>query len=93
MQTIALEGTFLAVVQGKYTSKKTGNVVGFSEVQVAFENVGVIVFSFKTLGRDFDWNSLQKLESGCPVECTLSISADRYNRNAPMVVLEGVRAS
>lgn len=93
MQTIALEGTFLAVIKGEYTSKKTGNRVGFVEVQIALPDAGVVVFSFKTLGRDFDWNSLQKLESGCPVECTLSISADRYNRNAPMVVLEGVRAS
>jgi len=86
---IKVTAVYLSAPSASYTSKKTGNLVEFRELQVIVGD-GVMKFSFHNVAPTFDWKVVTGLKTSSPVTLLLDVVPDKFDHDKPKVVLLGV---
>lgn len=88
MQTVPIDAVFMRAQLGKYTSKKTGKVVEYTEVVLLIDNV-VAKFAFKQLSKDFDIKDLD-CQAGDNVKAHVYVTGNMYDHDNAIVVLDSI---
>lgn len=86
---ITIPARLVVVLEASYVSKKSGKQIDYVEVQTLVTGVGIIKWKFKSLSPKFDKESALSLQ-GKDVSLIVSISTNRYDQDAPLLVLQSI---